>query len=197
MLEFNEERHEYKYDGQIIPSVTQIIKDAGLSGIEGIPENRLLVAGLLGTAVHDACWYDDDGQLDPASIDAEVLPYLVQWRKFKADFSFLASKKEELLYHKKYRYAGRIDRIGEMMLSSTPRSAIVDIKTGSKQRSHAIQLTAYKELAKENGVLPAKKQTACVAVYLSKESYNVKEYSVTTEFNVFLSALNIYNWKKG
>ena len=53
MIEFNEERHEYKLDGKIIPSVTQLLKKHGLvADYSMVPEAILSAKAERGTLIH-------------------------------------------------------------------------------------------------------------------------------------------------
>lgn len=50
MLTFNEEKHEYRFDNEIVPSVTQII--SGLNDFSGIPKHVLEHKAELGQEFH-------------------------------------------------------------------------------------------------------------------------------------------------
>jgi hypothetical protein len=53
MIEFNEERHEYKLDGKIIPSVTQLLSKHGLTAdYSMVPESILSAKAERGTLIH-------------------------------------------------------------------------------------------------------------------------------------------------
>jgi hypothetical protein len=187
--------HTYTVDGKVLPSVTQVIQAAGLIDFSMIPPDRLKAAADLGTAVHLATEYDDQGRLDPASIDPVVAPYLAQWRRFKDDFNYEMISSEKRMYSQKYGYAGTIDRGAVIRLARTPRRCVIDIKTGFSNQIAGVQLAAYLELLMEKEKWTGK--DICVMVHLTPDKYEVKEFSSTRYFPIFLSALNLYKFKQG
>jgi hypothetical protein len=53
MIEFNEEKHEYKLDGKVIPSVTQLLSKHGLTAdYSMVPESILSAKAERGTLIH-------------------------------------------------------------------------------------------------------------------------------------------------
>jgi hypothetical protein len=194
-LIFNAATHEYSVDGRILPSVTQVLQAEGIYDMSMIPEDRLRVAQQLGTAVHLATEFDDKGILDNASIDDVVRPYLTQWKKFKHDFDFELISSECRYYSEKYKYAGTLDRTCFLRMATTPRKCLLDIKTGVESDVIGLQLAAYQNLLIEAGGWD--KRNPMVAVFLTPEKYKVKVFGTDNYFSIFLSALNIYNYKWG
>lgn len=193
-LIFDASTHTYSVDGKIVPSVTQIIQAEGIYDMSNIPKERLETAWKLGTAVHLATEYEDKGILDPESIDPVVLPYLEQWRKFKADFDFELLSSEQKLYSKKYGYAGTLDRTCCLRMARTSRRCVIDIKTGLKTDVCGIQLSAYLKLLEEHAGW--NKRDCMVAVFITPDKYEMKVFSGAQYFSLFISAMNLYKYKE-
>jgi len=194
-LTFDDGLHQYKLDNQTIPSVTQILKEAGLSSFDKVPEHLLREAKILGKHVHRATELADLDMLDRDSLDPLYLSYLEQWEKFKLDYLFVPDFIELELFHQTLRYAGRVDRVGMIRINGKSHRAIVDIKTGIKTKEVAIQLAGYQKLYNQD--LPKDEQaTIRVAVYLKPEGYKVETFANKADENIFLSALNITKWKR-
>lgn len=192
-IEFNEERHEYRVNGRIIPSVTQVLEVVGISDFSVVPANILDHAKDRGTAVHRACWYDDQGDLDEASLDPEVTPYVSAWRRFRTETGFEPQEIEDQFYCPEFAYCGTFDRVGTM-----PRWGLVqpDIKTGVESPSWPIQLAAYNR-GRFGRLNPGCRR---LVVQLTRDGrYKLHWYevgSLTADFNVFAAALQIYNFRK-
>ena len=181
MLEFNKERHEYKLDGVILPSVTQVIKSAGLVDDTFYDDYSCQ----RGSAVHLATALYDEGTLDESTVADEIKGYLVGWVKFLKESKFKPEAIEKRLSHQIYSYAGTIDRIGLL----NGRQVICDIKTGALMPTVGVQLAAYKNLTEaDNNTYAIKLNT--------DGTYALKKYSAQADWMVFMACLNLYNWKK-
>ena len=108
-LVFSEATHTYTWAGQVVPSVTGILRP--LSDYSRINPEVLEIARDRGTRVHLATELDDAGNLDEASVTDDVAPYLAAWRKFKADRGVVVLEAEARVYHGAHRYAGTLDRV--------------------------------------------------------------------------------------
>lgn len=121
-ITFDSQSHTYRVGNQVIISVTQAIKMAGLINNEWFTEesrNR-------GRIVHLATQFDDEGDLDEATIDPMILPYVEAARKFKADTGFKPELIEQRIYHPTFGYAGTVDRVGTM----GKHRVVLDYKSG-------------------------------------------------------------------
>jgi hypothetical protein len=76
MITFNEETHEYKVDGVVKKSVTQLLKEAGIIDYEGVDEYYRL----RGTYVHEACALYAQGWLDWSSLSSDILPFVENFK---------------------------------------------------------------------------------------------------------------------
>lgn len=183
MLTFDDPSHTYRWNGAIVPSVTQIIRP--LYSFDGIPPDVREHKRQIGTAVHYACDLIDRGTLDPASIAPEIAGYLVAYREF------LAAKKPEWAlvesqhYNEVYRYAGTLDRAGDM-----DGPALLDLKTGPESAAIGVQLAAYLKAA------PLSPATHRYSLHLRDDgTYRLIEHTNRDDWATFLSCLNLFNWK--
>ena len=165
-------------------SVTEVLRLAGLIDTAWYTD-----AGRdRGTAVHLACQFLDEGDLDEGSVDPEISGYLDGYRKFKSDRGVAPEWIETPLF-KANLYAGTPDRV----FVTRPRS-LWDLKTGAPQGWHALQAAAYVHLLDD----PC--SYSRFGLYLKGDgSYSVREFpkgQYFSDLNVFLSALNLANWKR-
>jgi hypothetical protein len=188
-LTYNEERHEYKDNGIVIPSVTQIIKTAGLVNLDWVSEETLNIKADLGKKVHSATELYDKNDLDINDLHPTLRLYLDGWIKFRKDYGFIPTEIELQLFHKLYKYAGRIDRVGNI----SKDLVLIDIKSGTHQKTNAIQTAGYELLYNQD-----KKKSEQIKkrfiVYLSEQGYKVEEHKNQNDKNIFLSALTITNY---
>ena len=96
----------------------------------------------LGTDVHYATALYDADNLDEASVSDRVRPYLDAWKLFRCEAisrgAFVAV--EVRLYSEAGHFAGTCDRIIYLQDGGT---VIVEIKTGAKEKWHAVQVAGY------------------------------------------------------
>lgn len=135
MLKFDAEKHEYRYDGAIVPNVTEALKDLGFIDADHYTE----YGRQRGTLVHTLCQYHDEGDLDPQSVDPKLAGYLKSWTEFLRITGAKVKEVERRGYHPLYRYAGTMDRI----LDWLGRLWVVDLKTGKPEAWHPFQTAAY------------------------------------------------------
>ena len=135
-LVFVEADHAYYFRGTRIVSVTQAISAAGLIDSEWFTE----YSRERGRAVHLATQFDDEGDLDPASLSPVIAPYFEAHRRFKRETGFVPQMIESRFCRVDQGYAGTFDRFG---LMGGKRKAIVDYKTGPIAPWTRLQLAAY------------------------------------------------------
>lgn len=185
-LTFDEATHTYRFNGNVVPGVTSILKP--LTNYDSVPAAVLDAASLFGKAVHRACELDDLGELDEAALDVALVPYLQAWRNFSADYAVEWEVIETPMYHQALRYAGTADRIGKVRRLS----AVVDIKTTYElMPTNGPQLAAYARLhAPVLGNLLDR-----IGVQLKADgTYVAKPYTDPTDWPVFASLLTLRNW---
>lgn len=191
MLEFDPEKHEYTFNGIIVPGVTTVLKVAGITQDYSMIKPSVLENKRdLGINIHMATEMDDLG-LDVTEPD--FIPYIEGWRNFKKDTNYQSILAEKPVYSKKYRYAGTIDRYG--MVYGEP--AIIDLKTTSivDMQSVGPQTAAYQNALSEYTKEKAKKRYIVKLDPKLKQGYKLIPCTNKSDFQVFLNALNIYNWR--
>jgi hypothetical protein len=169
--------------------VTEILRSAGLINFDMVRPDVMERAQVFGTAVHKATELDDLGVLNMNTVHASIVPYLEAWRAFCKDFNltFTQDEIEQRLVSEKKNFTGMPDRIKK------ERKLLLDIKSGSViAPSIYAQLGGYQILAEENNIRI--KESLCVQ--LTAEGYKIYPVNDSSNKAVFLSALNIYNFKK-
>ena len=135
-LIFDETLHRYTLDGEVIPSVTQIIKP--LYDFSMVPAGVLQRAAEFGTAVHKTVELYLKDDLDEDSLDEPLYNCLLAFKAFEADHYDLIEgnyEVETLHYHPKLKYAGIPDLDGW---------AVIDLKSRAyNPLTDPIQLAAY------------------------------------------------------
>ena len=187
-IEFDEAAHTYKVEGRELISVTQVLDECGLVS----PFCKGEEYRTRGQAVHMACQFSDEGELDWETVRPEWIGYVQAWEKFKNETGFQVLLSEHKVAHLTYGYAGRLDRQG--IFNAKKRDTIVDIKTGAIQPETALQLAAYGE-----AYLPGKLWDR-VAVGLKPDgNYSLKVYppaEFQADLHDFLACLRVAVWKR-
>lgn len=154
--------HRYVLNGVPVPSVTQAMALAGLDEYLGVPRRYLEHAAAIGTAVHQATHFLDEGDLDLDSLDPEILGYVLSWQRFKEQHDFVPIEIE--------RRGVSVGENGELPFGfCLDRIAIVDgveylveIKTSKKRSPYwAVQTAAYAVGANFDGPRAAVQLHAC------------------------------------
>lgn len=150
-LQFDDVKHQYKVNGKVIPSVSEIIGPITYSNFR-VQQNVVDQAAHRGTMAHSTTALYDMGALeDESSLSPDEAFYLKAWRDFchdyKPDWQYI-----ELPLACR-TFAGTIDRIGIIDGTIT----IVDIKTtSSMDRVHkvalACQIAGYWDLCQLNEI---------------------------------------------
>lgn len=191
MLEFHEARHEYRLDGEVVPSVTQVT-DGLLTDLSMVPRDVLERAAAFGTAVHMTCELDDDDMLDEDALDVALRPYLAGYRKFKAEVKPEVLANELKVYSRKYGFAGTLDRV--MRFGRGLPRCLVDLKTNTQLLPAVGPQTAAYQLAWEEMGNPA--LTKRFALQLLPNDYRLEPLTDPMDRHVFLSCLTVTRWRK-
>lgn len=187
MLTFDADRHEYRFNGVVVPSVTQIL--APLSNFEFVNPEVLAAAQAFGTAVHRACELDDLHQLDEDALDENLMPYLQGWRMFMTEHACRWEAVELRVYHHAMGYAGTLDRVGYV---DGDRS-MVDIKSGARLfPSTGPQTAAYAQAYAPLAARSFKRY----AVRLYPNGYELKQYTSPTDWATFASLITLQTFCK-
>ncbi|MCP4102596.1 MAG: hypothetical protein GY750_14420 [Lentisphaerae bacterium] len=185
MLEFNATNHEYRLNGVVIPGVTSVLETAGLSDFSQVKQQTLELAAIRGSYVHQACELFDCKRLDIDSLDEEVAAYFGAWQSFRYDFKPEFTLIEQRVFNPKLHYAGTLDRLGYI----GDKNVLLDIKTGVKSFVHGPQLAAYA------ACLPDEVSERWTVYLNVSGEYHIEHHNDPQDWPVFLSALNVYNYK--
>ena len=170
--------------------VTEAIKIAGLMGDSAnffTPEGAAR-----GTAVHAACEFDDDGDLDDDALDPSLSGYVESWRAFRGETGLEIIGNELEVNHEPLGYVGHLDRL----VKWNDKVHVLDIKTGSDQRWHAIQLAAYAMAwASETGSPTPLRGS--VQLYADGRPGTYRAAKSRKDFDVWKAALTVARWKQG
>jgi len=134
-VHFEPTTHTYTLNGRRMPSVSEILRDAGLvDGRWWTDEGRTR-----GQYVAQLTHYYDDGDLDFESLTPELKGYLDSWRAFRNMTKCEILSAEEVVVNEALGYAGTLDR----RIRWNHREKLIDIKLGSSQPFHRVQTALY------------------------------------------------------
>lgn len=192
MLQFDSDKHEYRFGGISVPGVTSIL--APLVDYSMVNQELLERARLLGQAVHLTTELYDQDQLDFDTLDPVLVPYLDAWIRFRKEVDFQPIGIEQRVYHPSFRYAGTLDRTGIVR----DKMAVLDIKKMLVLGPViGVQLAAYEKAV--NVALPADCKNRIETRYAlglqADGTYRLQQYQDPADWSTFLSLFNIKNWK--
>lgn len=185
MLAFDADKHEYRWNGRVIPSVTTVIKSLGLTNADWYTDD----ARDRGQMVHLATALDDRGELDESTVDERIAGYLDAWRHWRKVSGLVAEFIEQPVYSAELDYAGTPDRVG--IANGLP--TIVDIKNGQPECWHPLQTAAYAIAC--YGFYAARGVQRLV-VYLSETgAYRTRTHSDMSDLGAWRGAIDLHNWR--
>ena len=198
MLTFTEESHEYQWDGNVVPSVTQVLEDVGIIDFSRVPKETREPALMRGRIVHAATQFDDEAfigvgtPLDESTVTDENMGYVRAWRRFRSEKKFRPELIEYQQYNQQRGYAGTLDRTG-FFEDAPQQKYIIDLKTGSAEWWVRIQLSAYAAFFDH----PRTFKRLCIELHADGtwKPYLFDERSWQGDFNRFLYCLDIRNAK--
>lgn len=190
MLTFNEELHEYRLNGQVVPSVSEIIEP--LNDFRFVSQEALERARVLGRAIHLTIQYWHEGTLDEANTPELLLKYLASWKMFCSDLHYRPTMLERRVCHQKLRYAGTLDNAGVM---NDNDDWLLDVKSGQVYPGHALQTMGYKLAGIEEKLFTRDTKRACV--YLDPEGYDFKPRTSWDHHDEpgFIGLLTVNRWR--
>jgi hypothetical protein len=197
-LQYDPELHRYALaGGEVLQSVTQILK------AEGIQQYGPANSGTdwkmqVGTWVHKAVQWFEEGTLNEADLSEGVGAYLESYVKMKALTKFvpILPLVETPLFHSTWKYAGTPDLPGVI----ANRFVILDLKCGAKRAGDKIQIAAYAYLISNSVVGFEHLYPEGAIVYLDEAGNFPKIEKISVDDmiknrSVFLAALQINRWK--
>jgi len=187
-LKFEEKRHIYILDNQILPSVTTVMRPLDNALYKGIDEDVMRMAADRGTAIHNAV--ENYVLYGIEDIEQKYKGYFVGFLRFWEENNPEPLATESRLYHKILRYAGTADLPcvigGKRVLIDYKTSAVVNkMLTG-------VQLEAYAKAYGSHGFGFDEK----AIVHLKNDgSYQMVRYKVNDleSWEVFSSLLVVWN----
>jgi hypothetical protein len=191
-ISFDEERHEYRIDGYLVPSVTTIIRPLqSMGGSDAAREYKRQIGKALDTAI--TLWERQD--LDMDSVDLAVLPFFRAWIAFKQDTGFRVLLNQPIVYSRKLRFAGTPDLLGTRVFDSESPDELLDTKcVWAMDPATAIQTAGYSIAAAESLGIKVKKRAG--VQLLRDGTYKLYSYNEQNDEYVFRSLLNIHAWKE-
>lgn len=186
-LTYDAAAHIYRWDDEIVPSITQVMDFCGFySGLDLVPPDRLRHAAERGSAVHLACQYYDESDLDISTVSDECRPYVdayIAWREM-TQWTLIECEKPRYARG----YAGTPDRI---FTDPDLAVVIVDIKTSWKVSREAHVQTAAQ------AILWDERPHYCrrIILHLSKDGEATEVESANPEeYDIWNAALQVYKW---
>ena len=194
-LVFDPEPHAYVYKGAVVPSVTQLLGTVGIPDLSKIPVENLQMGADRGRKVHMLTEYSDRGILEEDGLSESGHAYLKLWREARR---VLGIKEWSGIEVRLYAtgYAGTPDRVW----IDGKRGLLADIKTGTDLMAVGPQTAGYEDLIQKNlemkGIKRVRFERVSVKLDIEKESPIIEPLKSMSDFAVFVSAFNIYNFKK-
>jgi hypothetical protein len=141
-----------------------------------------------GSAVHKITELYDYGRL--AEADERLTGFLNAYKAFLRDTGFKPSLIEHRVVSSTHRYAGTLDRIGMI----GPKTALVDIKSGTPAKAAALQTAGYRMAHKE---MTGEAIEIRLALRLSSDGkYSVTQYTDhSKDERIFAAAVSLWHWK--
>ena len=123
MIEYIDQDHVYLYNGEIIPSVTQILSFIFPDKYKGIPEYILKNKATYGSKIHEAIEkFESEGIIEKLDYIQEAS--FNQYLKLKEEHNIEVIDQEKIIHYKDI-YAGRYD----MSANVNGEYSLIDIKT--------------------------------------------------------------------
>lgn len=183
-FKFHKENHTYTLGNVILPGITSVLKECGLTP-EYYGDNT--EARTRGSRVHAFTHYLDESDLDWAQVKDEEMGYVLAYERWKKQTGFMPVLIEKPMYHAIFLFAGTPDRVGRLPDGT---KAIVELKTGQIQPAAALQ-TAAQEMLVNDG------RHMRVAVQLNADgTFKMQIFKDYRDASMFLSALAIYQWRQ-
>lgn len=185
--------HVYWLDGVSYPSVTTVLKEVGLVNSDWYAPTGTT----RGTAVHEMTELIDQWVLESHHAEEELRGYLQAYETFLSDFKPTWHSREVSFVNPEDGVGGTVDCVGTLGTGDPDESLwVIDIKTGSHERHHGVQLEAYRRglgLEAKKAILLLKKT--------GKYSFFTKHKTIG-DFNndgiwerLWLGALGIHFWQ--
>lgn len=190
VLTFDEDKHIYRLNGIIVPSVTQVMKPLSDETYRDVDSKVLRRAAGKGTAVHNAIEnYLDFGIED---VDPDYSGYFTAFLRWFDEYKPRVIATEYRLYHKFMGYAGTADLICDI----GGKLYVIDYKTTQRieELLVKVQLKAYSQALGSLGAEPKR----AASLHLKKDgTFDFQTHDGGVEsWQVFSSLLMVLRYKQ-
>lgn len=151
-LYIDSEKHEYYWQGEKKPCVSDILKMVDVIAMDGIPVRNIEKAGERGKKIHEQTELYDLGMLDLTDDEwwqenEEISGYVMAYISFRKDNPQIPVAIEESLYSEELDLCGTIDRV--FMFNGV--GTILDIKSSNtiSELRNTLQLNFYRKIWNE------------------------------------------------
>lgn len=187
-LRFEDKSHIYTLGGQLLPSVTTVMKPLDEALYRGIDESVMQMAAERGTAIHNAA--ENFALYGIEDIEPRYAGYFEAFLKFWEEQSPEPLATESRVYHKFLRYAGTAD----LPCVIDGKKVLIDYKTSAtvNRMLTGVQLEAYARAYESHGFRFDEK----AIVHLKSDgSYQMVRYKVNDieSWQVFSSLMVVWN----
>ncbi len=200
-LVFQPKDHRYFLDGREIPSNTTMIKEAGLIDDRWFTEE----SRERGTAVHQACHFLCEKDLDWSTVRPDYVPYVQACADFIKTTGFQVERNEFPVWSH-HGYATTPDAMGIL----DGRRSLINFKTGSISRWVPLQLYGEKIAVNERIQEQVEPWTGGLE-YINGHPYPERVYALELRANgkwklhpfneqdlteVFIGMVRLHHWRK-
>lgn len=190
-LEFEEERHLYRLYGEVIPSVTTVMKPLSSNVYGAVDPVVLRTAANRGSTVHEAI--ENFLLYGIEDIPGDFSGYLDAFVAFWNQYHPKVIAVEYRMYHKYLKYAGTLDLLVEI----NGERWLIDNKTSSKVEKMLtrVQLEAYKKALATHGIHVERKGI----LHLQKTGrFKLVEHELDdkTAWDAFVASHTVHNYIK-
>ena len=187
-LLFFDQGHRYTLDGEEVPSVSELCRFISREIYGDVSQFNLDRASDRGTRVHKACEALD--VYEKVEVTDDIAPYVQSYLKFRQEHKIKWHMVEQSMAHQKERYAGTIDRYGEV----DGIKALVDFKTSFivHKRLALAQLNLYRWMVEDEGHAVEKQYI----LHLTKDGYRLVEIERRDDIPIALLTLHRLMQKK-
>jgi len=185
---FDELNHIYRLDGQVIPSVTQILQEEGITDYSYCDDSDKE----FGKAGHLTTELWDKRILDIKTVSDPLIPYLNGYKRFikECKVKIIREWIEKPTYSLKWRYGVKPDRLAKVNNKLT----VYEIKfSTSTNPGTAIQTAAQKIAIEEQTKLKIKQR---LELRLLPDDYKLEYYNRLSDERIWLSAVILSQFKK-
>lgn len=192
---YEEDTHTYRNgQGIVRPSVTQILKDAGVFDYSHIDPQILERKRRIGSNIHRwTAKYDREGLLDQSKLAEDEIGYFQGWLRFRKESKFLLDDiaQPTLSNIMGIELGGRPDRTGYL----GSMQYVLDIKTcTARHPGWALQLALYEMLLTR---IPRCGRMGRMAVQLFPDGkYEIFCMETPSDAGAAISALMLSAWKQ-